>query len=431
MFLPVPASAPTAVVHDLEIDDDRNLIQPGDPVLLIIEDDATFARILADLAHQRGIRTLVALRGSAALPLAREFNPGAITLDINLPDMAGWTLLDRLKQDPVTRHIPVHAITGDDNRRLGLALGAMTYLEKSITKDRLNAAFDTIHRSMQPRIKKLLLVTSSHARETEWRELLGGTDVEILAVSSGGEALAVAGQQYVDCVVIDLQLVGVQATQLAEEIQAQTDPYRTPVVFFGKRTRDAGLEVEIQTLARMALVRRADSPGQLLLEAVLLLHRCETDLSESQKAVLQAVRRNDSTLANKKVLVVDDDVRNIFALTTVLEQHNLQVVHAENGRAGIETLLRTPKIDAVLMDIMMPEMDGYETMKAIRQIPELHSLPIIAVTAKAMKGDRAKCIEAGASDYITKPVDLDQLFSVLRVWLASNQEFRQTVTVTG
>jgi CheY-like chemotaxis protein len=431
MILPIPSATPTAVVHDLEVDDDRNLVQPGDPVLLIIEDDATFARILADLAHERGIRTLVALRGSAAFPLAREFNPGAITLDINLPDMAGWTLLDRLKHDPATLHIPVHVITGDDNRRRGLALGAMTYLEKSVTKDNLNTAFDTIHHSLKPRVKKLLIVAETDSRRNEWKESLGGADVEIFAVGSGGEALAVAKQQYLDCVVIDLRLTGVSATQLAEEIQALTSPYATPVVLFGKRNREAAVETEIQKLARLTGVRRADSAGHLLLETVLLLHRAESNLSESQRAVLAAIRRNDATLANKKVLVVDDDVRNIFALTTVLEQHNLQVVHAENGRAGIDTLLRTPSIDAVLMDIMMPEMDGYETMRAIRQIPELRSLPIIAVTAKAMKGDRAKCIEAGASDYITKPVDLDQLFSVLRVWLASSDELLQTVTHAG
>ncbi|MBZ5579490.1 MAG: HAMP domain-containing protein [Acidobacteriia bacterium] len=432
MILPAPLASPAAVVHDLEIDDDRNLIQSGDPVLLIIEDDATFARILVDLAHERGLKALVALRGGAALPLAREFSPGAITLDINLPDMAGWTLLDRLKHDPTTRHIPVHAITGDDNRRRGLALGAMTYLEKSTTKDNLNLAFDTIHRSLQPRVKKLLIVSETDARRAEWRESLGGHDVEAIAVGSGGEALSVVRQQYLDCIVIDSRLSDIPATQLVEEIQAQSSPQTIPIVLFGKRNPGAAVEAEIQKLARAAIVRRAESAGQLLLETVLLLHRAEADLSESQRASLAAIRRSpDASLANKKVLVVDDDVRNIFALTTVLEQHNLQVVHAENGRAGIELLLRTPNVDAVLMDIMMPEMDGYETMKAIRQIPELRFLPIIAVTAKAMKGDRDKCIEAGASDYITKPVDLDQLFSVLRVWLASSEEFLHTVTVAG
>jgi HAMP domain-containing protein/signal transduction histidine kinase/DNA-binding response OmpR family regulator len=415
-ILPSPSSAPTAVVHDIEIDDDRNLIRPGDPVLLIVEDDVTFARILVDLAHERGLKALVALRGGTALSLAREFIPGAITLDITLPDMAGWTILDRLKHDPATRHIPVHVITGDENRRRGLALGAMTYLEKSVTKDNLNVAFDTIHHSLKPRTRKLLIVTPEEGRRIGWREALGGSDIEMLAVGSGGEALAVVKRQYLDAIALDLRLSDISAAQLVEEIQAQTSPV-PPVVVCGPRRLSPEAEAAIKRLARLSVVRYAESEERLLEETVLLLHRADADLSESQREILRAIRQSGSALAGKRVLVVDDDVRNIFALSTVLEQHGLEVFHAENGRTGIEMLLKTPGIDGVLMDIMMPEMDGYETMRAIRQIPELGSIPIVAVTAKAMKGDRAKCIDAGASDYITKPVDLEQLFSVLRVWL--------------
>ena len=218
----------------------------------------------------------------------------------------------------------------------------------------------------------------------------------------------------------------IPAVQLADEIQAGSSPQTPPLVICGPPNPGHALDAEIRRLARQSVVRYAESIDRLLEETVHFLHRAEADLSESQQEILSSIRRNDSTLAGKKVLVVDDDVRNIFALSTVLEQHNLQVVHAENGRTGIETLLRTPGVDAVLMDIMMPEMDGYETMKAIRQIAEFRTLPIIAVTAKAMKGDRAKCIEAGASDYITKPVDLDQLFSILRVWLVRSYEPAQT-----
>jgi len=430
MILPPPSPAAPVVVHDIEIDDDRNLIRPGDAVVLIIEDDVTFARILMDLAHDRNIRALVATRGATALTLAREFLPGAITLDINLPDMAGWTILDRLKHDPVTRHVPVHVISGDENRRRGLALGAMTYLEKSVTKDNLNAAFETIHHSLQPRTKKLLVVAGQE-RLAHWSVLLGGKDVEVVGVSSGGEALGVVKHQYLDGVVLDLALADLPAVQLAEEVQAATAPQTPPIVFSGMRTLPPETESETRSLARLSVVRFAESNERLLEETVLLLHRAEDDLSEDQREMLAAVRRSDVTLAGKKVLVVDDDVRNIFALTSVLEQHNLHVVHAENGRTGIETLVKTPGIDGVLMDIMMPEMDGYETMRAIRQIPEFRTLPIIAVTAKAMKGDRAKCIEAGASDYITKPVDLDQLFSVLRVWLVRNHEHSQVTLTAG
>jgi signal transduction histidine kinase/DNA-binding response OmpR family regulator/HAMP domain-containing protein len=430
-FLPAISITPAVVVHDLEIDDDRHLIQPADRVLLIVEDDVTFARILVDLAHDRGLKALVALRGATALPLAREFSPGAITLDISLPDMAGWTILDRLKHDPATRHIPVHVITGDEDRRRGLALGAMTYLEKSVTKDHLSAAFDTIHRSIERRTKKLLLVTDREDVRAGW-EILGGPDVEILAVASGGEAIAVAKQKYLDGMVVDFHLADIPATQLLEEIQAEISPNTPPAAVFGPPDPGAATENDIRRLARQTVVRYAGSLDRLLEETTLFLHRAEADLSESQREILNAARRNNPALAGKKVLVVDDDVRNIFALTAVLEPHNLEVVHAENGRAGIEMLLKTPDVDGVLMDIMMPEMDGYETTRAIRQIPEFRSLPIIAVTAKAMKGDRAKCIEAGASDYITKPVDLDQLFSVLRVWLVrSDEPARATMKMVG
>jgi signal transduction histidine kinase/DNA-binding response OmpR family regulator len=433
IILPVPTTAPTAVVHDIEIDDDRNLIQPGDPVLLVVEDDVTFARILVDLAHDRGIKALVALRGATALTLAHEFSPGAITLDITLPDMAGWTILDRLKHDSATRHIPVHVITGDENRRRGLALGAMTYLEKSVTKDHLTAAFDTIHQSLERRSKKLLVVTPEESRRTQWASLLAGAGVEVLPVASGGEALAVARQKYLDGIAIDLYLRDITAIQLAEEIRREIGPHTPPMVVCGPPVPGADVEADIRRLARQGAVRYAGSLDRMLEETVLFLHRDQQDLSESQREILDSLRRDDSTLCGKKVLVVDDDVRNIFALTSVLEEHDLQVVHAENGRTGIELLLKTPDVAGVLMDIMMPEMDGYETMRAIRQIAEFRSLPIIAVTAKAMKGDRAKCIAAGASDYITKPVDLDQLFSMLRVWLVRYDEpvSAATMTVAG
>ncbi|HTP87455.1 MAG TPA: HAMP domain-containing protein [Bryobacteraceae bacterium] len=432
IILPAPPSTPAAVVHDIDLEDDRHVIQPGDPVLLIVEDDVTFARILMDMAHDRGIRALVALRGATALSLAREFSPGAITLDITLPDMAGWTILDRLKHDPEVRHIPVHIITGDENRRRGLALGAMTYLEKSVTKDNLNAAFDTIHYSIRERSKKLLLVAEDEARRVSLEELLGGKGVEITSAASGGEALAIARQTYLDGIALGLHISDIPALQLVEEIQADGGAQTPPIVIFGGEKLDAQVENEIRRLSRQSVVRYADAPDRLLEEAVLFLHRAQKELSQTQLEILTATRRSDSTLTGKKVLVVDDDVRNIFALTTVLEQHNLQVVHAENGRAGIDVLLNTPDVDGVLMDIMMPEMDGYETMRAIRQIPEFRTLPIVAVTAKAMKGDRAKCIEAGASDYITKPVDLDQLFSVLRVWLVrSHEPVSGSLTVTG
>jgi signal transduction histidine kinase/CheY-like chemotaxis protein/HAMP domain-containing protein len=431
MILPPPLSTPAALVEDLAIDDDRNVIQPGDPVLLIIEDDVTFARILLDLAHEKNLKALIALRGSAALALSREFTPGAITLDINMPDMAGWTILDRLKIDPATRHIPVHIISGDEDRRRGLALGAMTYLEKSTDRESLERAFATIERSAQQRTKQLLLVCADEMRRGNLYQLIAAPDLEIRDAANAPDAIRVLEQQHVDAVVIDLRLPGGAAMQTLEKLYALAHGTDLPVVLYGKRKMAAKEEAEMQRLEPEMVLRHASSREALLDLTALLLHRREADLSDEQREILAGVRKNDMALMGKKVLVIDDDLRNIFALTSVLEQHELQVFHAENGRAGIEILRKTPEIDAVLMDIMMPEMDGYETTRAIRQIPQFRSLPIVALTAKAMKGDREKCLQAGASDYVTKPVDLDHLFSVLRVWISRHrQDLRSAVGAT-
>ena len=402
------------------IDDDRHSIQPGDPVLLIVEDDPTFARILVDIAHERNLKAVVALRGNTALNLAREFKPEAVTLDIGLPDMLGWTILDRLKHDPVTRHIPVHIISGDEDRRRGLALGAMTYLEKSVTREGLAQAFGVIGESARRRIRKLLLVSDSPSEFETARVAVAGVDIEIVEARSVAEAVAAMGQQYLDGLTVSYRLEG-GAAGLIQELQRRVTPYTPPVIVYGQGLTDADAR-EIGRLSRTSTVRYAPSPERLLDETVLLFHRAEADLSEAQQSALETLRQSDRTLAGRKVLVVDDDLRNIFSLSSVLEEHNLKVIHAENGRAGIQALQEDSEVDAVLMDIMMPEMDGLETMRVIRQMPDLRHIPIIALTAKAMKGDREQCLEAGASDYVTKPVDLEHLFSVLRVWIAKLDE---------
>jgi signal transduction histidine kinase/DNA-binding response OmpR family regulator/HAMP domain-containing protein len=395
VILPSSPLSDQELVEDLVIDDDRNIVQPGDSALLIVEDDVTFARILVDLAHDRGLKALVALRGSSAMALAREFKPGAITLDINLPDMAGWTILDRLKHDSATRHIPVHVITGDENRRRGLALGAMTYLEKAVAKDSLEEAFTTIEHSTKKRVKKMLVVCASEVERLAIVECLNAPDVDLIDVSTGGEGLAVLKGQYVDGVVVHLDLHDIGPLPLVEMIQAHSRPYVPPVVVFNPRPLTEAEELDLVGLARTSLVKTAPTLEQLLDASVLLLHRAEADLTPEQCRILEQLRQADPTLFGKKVLVVDDDVRNIFALTSLLEDHNLNVLHAENGRRGIEMLRTTPDIDVVLMDIMMPEMDGYETMKAIREVPEFRSLPIIALTAKAMKGGSRKMHRSG------------------------------------
>jgi len=415
-----PAAPPAEQILDV-VQDDRNSIQAGDPVLLIVEDDVTFARILVDIAHERNLKAVVALRGNTALNLAREFKPEAITLDIGLPDMMGWTILDRLKHDPQTRHIPVHIISGDEDRRRGLALGAMTYLEKSLTREGLSQALGVIGDYTRRRVRKLLLVGDSAPELQDLRAAIEGVDLEITESHSVDEALTMIGEQYLDGLAVSYHMDGGTAAQLIQQVQRRISPYTPPVIVYGQGLTDADAH-EIGRLSRTSTVRYAPSRERLLDETVMLLHRVESDLSPVQRNVLDALRQNDRTLAGRKVLVVDDDLRNIFALSSVLEEHKIKVIHAENGRAGIEALQEHEDVDAVLMDIMMPEMDGIETMQAIRQMPRLRDLPIIALTAKAMKGDREKCLDAGASDYVTKPVDLEHLFSVLRVWIARADE---------
>ncbi|HYP07231.1 MAG TPA: response regulator, partial [Bryobacteraceae bacterium] len=404
-------------------EDDRGNIIPGDPVLLVIEDDLTFARILVEMAHERGLKALIASTGNTALTLAREFKPNAITLDITLPDMAGWAILDRLKHDAMTRHIPVHIISGDENRRRGLALGAMTYVEKAVDQENLAKTFGIIRESTQRRRKKVLAVSVNvNAIESA----IGADDILVSSTSNAHEALSIINEQYLDGIIIDIGSPGQSALELVREVQARISPYTPPVILFGSDT-GAGL-ADLTPLLNASAIRYAPTLDRLLDESVVLLHRSEEDLSAEQQRILREVRNTDPVLAGKKVLVVDDDVRNIFALTSVLQHHKLEVVHANNGRDGIDLLENSPGVDAVLMDIMMPEMDGYETIRAIRQRPRFANLPVIALTAKAMKGDRDKCLQAGASDYVAKPVDLEQLFSVLRVCIAKITDAAKNAT---
>jgi len=400
--------------HEISLDDDRNAIQAGDRVLLIVEDDPVFAKVLLENARQSGLKALVALRGSAALSLARSFKPGAITLDVRLPDMSGWTVLDHLKHDQETRHIPVHVISGIETTRDGFTLGAMTCIQKA-GEQTLAQWFPLVQQSMEPRKKKLVIVTGSKPMWSEIREFLAAPDLELIEASSAKEAVS-AGS--VDGVILDWAVAEAGGVELIERLQAWHNSFVPPVIVFGPAQLDPHRAAELHRVSRLSPVRYAPSLERLLDETVLLLHRSEDPLTAAQREALANVRQVDPMLAGRKILVVDDDLRNIFALTSVFEQHDITVLHAETGRSGIEVLRENPDIDLVLMDIMMPEMDGYETTRAIRRQPRFASLPIVALTAKAMKGDREKCLLAGASDYVTKPIDLAYLFAVMRVWLA-------------
>jgi HAMP domain-containing protein/CheY-like chemotaxis protein/signal transduction histidine kinase len=413
----VAARVMLSPVVERAVSDDRSVIEEGDRILLIAEDDPAFAEILLDLARDRGFKGLVAHRADRALALAREYQPTAVTLDLRLPDADGWTILDRLKHDPATRHIPVHIISVEENWQRGLRLGAIDFLTKPATRESLSEALTTLHEFIDRPVKRLLVVEDDEAVRQSIVELIGNGDVQTTTVETGAAALEALQAARYDCMVLDLGLPDMTGFQLITRVKSEIGLRKLPTIVYTGKQLTPREEAELGRLAESVVIKDASSPERLLDETALFLHRVTARLPEGKRRLLEQLHRTDPTLTGRTVLVIDDDVRNIFALTTFLERSEMKVVYAESGREGIARLQATPQVDAVLMDVMMPEMDGYETMRAIREMPKFRNLPILAVTAKAMKGDREKCIEAGASDYIAKPVDMDQLLSLLRVWL--------------
>ncbi len=404
--------------HPVEkIPDDRDNLQPDDAVLLIVEDDPHYARVLLDLSRDKGFKCLVAMRGAEALALAREFHPTAVSLDVFLPDMLGWTVLNHLKQDPATRHIPVQMLTLDEDRHHGLARGAFAFVTKPTTPQGLESALSRIKEYSTPRRKRLLVVEDNPAEQLSIKELLGYDDIDVTVVSSGEEAIAAVNEGSFDCVVLDLRLPDISGFEVLERFRDTRSLGDLPVVVFTGKELSPEEDARLHALARSVVVKGVESPERLLDETALFLHRVVGALPEEKQRMLDRLHHSDDALVGKKVLVVDDDVRNIFALSSVLERRGMDVITAGTGREAIAKLESTPDVAIVLMDIMMPEMDGYETMRVIRQNSSFQRLPIIALTAKAMKGDREKCLEAGASEYLAKPVNTEQLLSSLRMWL--------------
>ena len=415
---PLQLSAVGVQEHRVErIADDRENLQPGDAILLIVEDDSHYARVLCDLSRDRGFKVLVATRGAEALELAREYRPTAVSLDVFLPDMLGWTVLNHLKQDPATRHIPVQMLTLDEDRQHGLQSGAFAFVTKPTTPEGIKAALTRIKQYVTPRRKHLLVVEDNPAEQLSIKELLGYKDIDVTVAATGAEALAMVADQPFDCVVLDLRLPDMSGFDVLEQLRDTPALSDLPVVVFTGKELSPDEDARLHTLARSVVVKGVESPERLLDETALFLHRVVADLPPEKQRMLEQLHRSDDALVGKKVLVVDDDVRNIFALSSVLERRGMTVLTAGTGREAIATLESTPDMAILLMDIMMPEMDGYETMQVIRQKSELRRLPIIALTAKAMKGDREKCLEAGASEYLAKPVNTEQLLSALRMWL--------------
>jgi len=425
----VPSTAATAthapIIHagilperPLEqILDDRLAIQPGDSILLIVEDDPHYARVMVELARDKGFKVLVAMRGTDALDLAKQYQPTAVSLDVFLPDMLGWTVLSQLKQNPLTRHIPVQIITLDEDRQHGLARGAFSFVTKPTSTEGVQAALARIKEYAKPRRKRLLVVEDDKAEQMSIAELLDSSDIEIVTTGTGAEALSLLRQDPCDCVVLDLRLPDMSGFEVLEELRADARLSDVPVVVFTGRELSAEEDATLHTMARSIVVKGVESPERLLDETALFLHRVITDLPPEKQRMLERLNSSDEDLVGRTVLLVDDDARNIFALSSVLERRAMRVLTATTGSEAIELVESTPDLAIVLMDIMMPEMDGYQTMQVIREKPRFRRLPIIALTAKAMKGDREKCLEAGASDYLAKPVNTEQLLSALRMWL--------------
>ena len=409
------ASVPERVIE--QIPDDRLEIEPGDTILLIVEDDPHYARVIMDLAREKGFKVLVSTRGADALDLAKQFQPSAVSLDVFLPDMLGWSVLSQLKQNPLTRHIPVQIITLDEDRQHALASGAFSFVTKPTTTEGVDAALSRIKEYAQPRRKRLLVVEDNAAEQMSITELLGHDDIEIVTVGTGGDALSTLRDTACDCVVLDLRLPDMTGFEVLEKIREDVSLSEVPVIVFTGRELSAEEDAQLHTMARSIVVKGVESPERLLDETALFLHRVVTDLPAEKQRMLERLNSSDEDLVGRTALLVDDDARNIFALSSVLERRGMHVLTATTGSEAITLVESTPDLAIVLMDIMMPEMDGYQTMELIRQKPAFRRLPIIALTAKAMKGDREKCLEAGASDYLAKPVNTEQLLTALRMWL--------------
>ena len=411
----VPATLTERIVE--QIADDREHILPNDTLLLIVEDDPHYARILMDIAHEEGFKVVTASRGEDALELAEEFNPAAVSLDIFLPDMLGWTVMSQLKKNPKTRHIPVQIITLDEDKQHALARGAFSFVPKPTSADGVRRALSKIKAYVQPRRKRLLVVEDNPAEQISISALLEHNDIEIVSAGTGAAALKMLKEKPVDCVVLDLRLPDISGFELLEKLNADPALTDLPVIVFTGRELTAEEEAQLHAVARSIVVKGVESPERLLDETALFLHRNVTDLPREKQLMLEKLNSSDEDLVGKTVLLVDDDARNIFALSSALERRGMRVLTATTGMEAIDLVHSTPELAIVLMDIMMPEMDGYQTIAHIREEPEYRRLPIIALTAKAMKGDREKCLEAGASDYLAKPVNTEQLLSALRMWL--------------
>jgi len=399
------------------ISDDRMSIEPGDSILLVVEDDPNYARIVIDAGRRQGFKTLLAPTGMEAIEMATQYQPTAITLDIFLPDILGWGVLSHLKKNPLTRHIPVQIVSLDEDRQQGLAKGAFSFMIKPASSSDLDAALVRLQHCAESKQKRLLIVEDNPAEQLSIKSLLEHDDIEVATAATGSAALEKLSDEKWDCVVLDLKLPDMSGFEILEHVANSAYLSELPVVVFTGRPLSLDEEDRLRTMARTIIVKGVESPERLFDETSLFMHRVIGDLPQAKQDMIYRLHESDADLVGRIVLVVDDDARNIFALSSVLERSGMKVLTASNGREALNIVDVTAGIAIILMDIMMPEMDGYQVIETIRARPNLRRLPIIALTAKAMKGDREKCLEAGASDYLAKPVDTEQLIAALRVWL--------------
>jgi CheY-like chemotaxis protein/signal transduction histidine kinase len=412
----LPAAAPRP------FDDDRDLPPPPERLVLVIEDEPAFARILYDLAHDMQYRCLVAFAADEGVQLATQYRPDAILLDIRLPDRSGLSVLQQLKDSAETRHIPVHVVSAADNEEAALHMGAIGYALKPTTRAQLETVFRKLEEKFTQKIKRLLLVEDDARQRDSMVRLIADDDIDITAVDSGEAALALLRTTIFDCMIIDLKLPDMQGNELLQRMSQEEIASFPPVIVYTGRNLTRAEESDLHKYSRSIIIKGARSPERLLDEVTLFLHKVEAELSSERQSMLKTVRSRDRVMEGRRILLVDDDVRNIFALTSALEQKGAIVEIARNGVEALEKLAlqrpgAVPDIDLVLMDVMMPVMDGLEATRRLRQDPRLARLPVIAITAKAMKDDQEQCLAAGANDYLAKPIDLSRLYSLLRVWM--------------
>ncbi|CAG8866297.1 response regulator [Pseudomonas fluorescens] len=415
--LPPTLSPRVAEVDIPRFDDDRNKGPFTSRCILVVEDEPNFAHILYDLAHELGYQCLVAHGADEGYDLAKAFIPDAILLDMRLPDHSGLTVLQRLKEHAETRHIPVHVISVEDRVEAAMHMGAIGYAVKPTTREELKDVFARLEAKLTQKVKRVLLVEDDDLQRDSIARLIGDDDIEITAVGLAQEALDLLRTSVFDCMIIDLKLPDMLGNDLLKRMSTEDICSFVPVIVYTGRNLTRDEEAELRKYSRSIIIKGARSPERLLDEVTLFLHKVESRLSHERQKMLKVARSRDKVFEGRKVLLVDDDVRNIFALTSALEQKGAVVVIGRNGREAIERLNEVQDIDLVLMDVMMPEMDGFEATVEIRKDPRWRKLPIIAVTAKAMKDDQEHCLQAGANDYLAKPIDLDRLFSLIRVWL--------------